>query len=31
MKEKMNSDINAEGNGEMKRQGREKGWRKCKY
>ena len=28
MNEKLNSDINAEGSGKMKRQGREKGWRK---
>ena len=31
MKEKLNSDIDAEGSGEMKRQVREKCWRKCKY
>ena len=28
MNENLNSDINAEGSGKMKRQGREKGWRK---
>ena len=28
---KMNSDIIVEGSEEMKKQGKKKGWRKCKY
>ena len=31
MKRRMNNNIKVEGSGEMKRWGKKKGWRKCKY